>query len=78
MGVKLSFLGRFENFDTDFAVVKETLGVTAPTVSRREHGSGGGAHEELLGPRERVLIEEIYAEDFRRFGYPKLAERVAA
>jgi hypothetical protein len=78
IGVKLSFLGRFENFDADFAAVKDALGVSAPTVSRREHGSGGGAHDELLGPRERALIEEVYAEDFRRFGYARLAGRVAA
>jgi hypothetical protein len=76
--VNLSFLGRFETFERDFTAVKARLGVASDTVVRRDHGAGGGLHRELIGPQERALIEEIYDEDFRRFGYAKLPRLVAA
>jgi hypothetical protein len=52
--------------------------VAADTVSRDSHGAGGGFHRDLIGPPEAALIEEIYAEDFARFGYSRLGERAAA
>jgi hypothetical protein len=66
--VRLNFLGRFENFAADFATVRSALGVREE-VTFAPHRTDAAEHLSLIGPREKALIDAIYAEDFARFGY---------
>ena len=73
-GYTYDFIGRFEHFDADFARVLARLG--APTdwyqaIENRQQ-TVTKAKEKLLEyyTSEAVtLVQEIYAEDFARFGY---------
>ena len=66
-----AFIGRFELFEPQFAQVCRHLGIAyAPGPVDRAHATGAdaavGAH---FGAAETALVQEIYAEDFRAFGY---------
>ena len=71
---RYDYIGRFEHFDADFARVLERLGAPADwyqTIENRQW-SVTNAKEKLLEyytPEAIELVQEIYAEDFVRFGY---------
>jgi Sulfotransferase family len=70
--VPLDFVGRFEQLEEDLVSLFTRLGLqrNAPIDSRQIHTTSAGARaEEFIGPKEKALIERIYAADFERFGY---------
>jgi hypothetical protein len=68
--IKYDFVGRFENFRADFETVLRRIGCDASWLAdAREHRTGASARVGDIGDEERALIAEIYAEDFKRFGY---------
>jgi hypothetical protein len=63
-------VGRFENFRADFEAVLTRIGRDASWIAdASEHRTGASTKVNDIGPRARALIAEIYAEDFKRFGY---------
>lgn len=70
--VKLDFLGRFEQFNEDFAKVLDRLGIDSKIVrEKREHQTSADSRLDLIGVEEKALIDRIYHDDFERFGYSK-------
>lgn len=69
--IAYDFVGRFENFQSDFATVLTRIGRDPGWIAEaRRHRTDASARAGDISLRERVLIGEIYAEDFARFGYP--------
>lgn len=73
-GYKYDFIGRFEHFDADFARVLGRLGAPADWYQAIENHQRRvtKAKEKLFEyyTSEAIeLVQEIYAEDFARFGY---------
>ncbi len=72
--VRYDVIGRLENFDADFAAIMQRV---APafldkygTFDHSPHRTGAAQRiAELVGPEEEELIRQIYADDFRVFGY---------
>jgi hypothetical protein len=68
--IAYDFIGRFEDFEADFARVLTRIGRDASWASdAREHRTGASARLSEIGAEERALIAKIYAEDFARFNY---------
>lgn len=68
--VQYDFVGRFENFEADFAHVLTRIGRDQSWLAdAREHRTGASRRVDEIGAEERALIADIYAEDFERFGY---------
>lgn len=73
-GLRLDFIGRFENFSTDFAKLKSSLydDQTMNDYSNfgKHHASDASNKLELYyGTQEIMLVRDIYAADFIAFGY---------
>ncbi len=72
--VRYDVIGRLEKFDADFAAIMQRV---APafldkysTFDYSPHRTGAAQRiAELVGPEEEKLIRQIYADDFRVFGY---------
>src|SRR6185312_15520944 len=65
--IAYDFVGRFENFQADFETVLSRIGRDASWLAdAREHSTGASMRVSDIGPRERALIADIYAEDFKR------------
>jgi hypothetical protein len=73
--LQLDLLGRLETFDRDFQVVLDRLGAPA-YEDDRTHRTDAARHLTLIGSEEKRLIDEIYNEDFRRFGYETETRRL--
>ena len=77
----VDFVGRVERFDEDFSFILSTI-ARRPTTYRsekRENASADvGEWETEMTPRAQAAIDEIFAEDFRLFGYAKRAASLAA
>jgi Sulfotransferase family len=76
-----SFIGRVEYFETDFAALCRVAGIDSPgteTVNRSADSSApdlqGYRYAGRLQPQTIARIEELFAEDFERFGYPRLSQ----
>lgn len=71
--IAYDFVGRFESFREDFEAVLARIGRDADWIAdARGHGTDAALRlGQWIGPRERALIEAIYAEDFDRFGYSR-------
>ncbi|MBV9992927.1 MAG: sulfotransferase family protein [Alphaproteobacteria bacterium] len=68
--IPYDFVGRFENFRTDFETVLARIGRDAGWIAdAREHRTGASGRVKEIGTQARALIAEIYAEDFKRYGY---------
>ena len=71
--INYHFIGRFENFCDDFNhVVREIYGrpYEDERLKKAHHAVNASAKvNALIGPQEKALIDEIYAQDFDNFGY---------
>lgn len=64
------FIGRFENFDADFAVVAERLGVETGLVhDNRTLGKKKRSYADYYTPSTRRIVERIYRKDLELFDY---------
>lgn len=79
----LSFVGRVETMDADFARLGELLGLPAEALPRRSRSCGGGAGEgrawaAFYDAETRRLVERLYAADleFTGCGFDDGAARV--
>lgn len=67
---RIDFVGRLENLEADLRHVCEVLGVPPVIVNAGPRPTGAGSRlADLVGPREKEIIDEVYAPDFERFGY---------
>jgi hypothetical protein len=76
-----SFIGRVERFETDFAALCRMAGIDQPGVQTVNQSPDGGVPDQhgyryahWLHPQTIARIEELFAEDFERFGYPLLSQ----
>jgi hypothetical protein len=58
---------RFESLDT--GTIGRDLGVELPELPRAKGGVRSGHYRELLGQRERLEIQELFAREIENFGY---------
>lgn len=72
---RIDFVGRLETLDADIdAIAAHIAGETgkARLVQRAGHATGASARaQEMYDDECRHLIEQVYAEDFARFGYSR-------
>lgn len=71
--IPLSFLGRFETLEESLLTLTQKIGIEQDdvrTVMPHKTGTGNAAD---LTREEVALINQIYSEDFRRFGYDQIA-----
>jgi hypothetical protein len=72
--VPIDFVGRFEQLREDLTILFDRLRLpwNTPIDKRQSHTTSADAQvPELIGQKEKALIENIYAADFERFGYTK-------
>lgn len=67
--VSYHFIGRLEQFETDFRYVCERLAIPTNIAAVRHSTDAGDKLAAYYGPKEIRLAQLIYAEDFLRFGY---------
>lgn len=69
-GVRLDFLGRFEDLNADVEEILASLGLPLrplPKKNRTHHGE----FRDYYCPEARCLVRDLYKEDFEAFGYSK-------
>jgi hypothetical protein len=64
---ELDFVGRFENLEYDFRYVAKVLDID-PVLQHARRSEHGPYHEHL-NKRSMSVINNLYYEDFKRFGY---------
>jgi hypothetical protein len=70
--IRYSFIGRFEFFRAQFRAVCARLGIEAHADELPDTWHATNASSKVrdhVGPREADLIQKIYEDDFRNFGY---------
>ncbi len=71
----LDFLGKLEAFNVDFEKVQSVaiehglIEDTTDTPHLNQTNTKGTHYSEHYGPKERALVEQIYEDDLKRFGY---------
>ena len=65
--IDYDFIGRFEQFDADFARVLDRIGQQTEIRTNRPHATGSQTVE--MSDRAQRMIAQIYARDFETFGY---------
>jgi hypothetical protein len=68
-GSLADFVGRLENFDHDFNVVREHLGLKPLDVVPRRNKSKHGDYRDYYNDVTRRKVAEVYARDIDLFGY---------
>lgn len=66
------FIGKVENFAEDFRFVLKQAGIDQPELADKRFNEGPKTpftYEQIINPRIRSLIRQIYAADFERLGY---------
>lgn len=65
---RVDFLGRIEDFDTDFAQVCTRLGIAASPAAPRNQTAPRG-HRTDVSDDLRAMVHTLYARDYQIFGY---------
>ena len=68
-GAMADFVGRLENFDEDFNVVRERLGLAPLEVVPRRNKSSHGDYRDYYNDVTRKKVAEVFARDIETFGY---------
>lgn len=68
-GDRVDFIGRVEDFHTDFAVVRERLGLPATQEIPSRNKSQHGHYSDYYTDETRQRVAEVYARDITEFGY---------
>lgn len=68
-----NYIGKYENIESDLESISAALGVKFGSLSRRNQSprKSGGAE---LSQADRILIEEMFADDFKNFGYKMIGK----
>ncbi|MEO0438589.1 MAG: sulfotransferase family 2 domain-containing protein [Pseudomonadota bacterium] len=73
--IYVDFIGFLENIDADFSTIVDKTGISRSLAhTNRSTESSALKGLEGLGEREVQVVEEIYAEDFHTFGYPRYSD----
>ena len=65
----VDFIGRFENLDSDFQTVAETIGIPGTRLPHKMKNWWRKKYQQYYDERTVQLISEIYAKDIELFGY---------
>lgn len=68
-GTTVDFIGRTENFDHDFNVVRERLGLEPIAQAPRRNVSTHGHYRDYYNDKTRQKVAEVFAPDIEAFGY---------
>ncbi len=67
---KMDYIGRQENFNQDFDIICQQIGIHRPQTGRYGHSSHGTI-DECLTDEMKDVIYSFYKKDFEEFGYDK-------
>ncbi len=68
-----NFIGKYENIEFDLESIAAELGVKFGSLSKRNQSPRKSAGAQLL-QADRTLIEEMFADDFKNFGYSMIGK----
>jgi hypothetical protein len=73
--LELAFTGRFENFANDlqrlkFELYRDGTGENYESFGKHHSSDAGDKLAQYYGDEERELVQQIYADDFKLYGYP--------
>lgn len=67
---QVDYVGRFEQFDNDYYIVAQSLGLPTRVHARQGHATGtGNSVLKRLSREEIDIINSIYIDDFHSLGY---------
>jgi hypothetical protein len=66
---RVDFVGRFEHFDRDVAVVRERLGLPPVDAAPHVNKSNSGHYRDYYNDKTRNHVAEVFAKDIDAFGY---------
>lgn len=66
---ELSFLGRLETFDQDFARLCESIGMEVPTLPEKRNATERAHYSDYYTPALVEIVAGMYRDDIERFGY---------
>lgn len=64
--IRVDFLGRLENIEVDYQVVRQKLGLRMPLPRQNTSSESSGLK---IGPQARSVIRRIYSKDYELFAY---------
>jgi hypothetical protein len=68
--LKVDFVGRFESIQNDTAHLSRILGIDKPfDVHEKRNASRKKHYSQFFSPRERAMVEQVYAKDLATLGY---------
>ncbi len=67
--IKLDFVGKLENFKTDWRVVCDHMNVTPFDKDLHQNKSVRTSYSDYYTDRTKQIVAELYAEDIERYGY---------
>ena len=67
---KMDFIGKQENFDKDFTLVCNKIGIGRPATGRYRSTPHGTVNE-LMTDKMKDIVYNFYQRDFEMFGYEK-------
>lgn len=68
-GSMVDFVGRVENFDHDYNLVRERLGLTPIETAPQRNKSTHGDYRDYYNDETRKKVAEVFARDIDAFGY---------
>jgi len=63
---KMDFIGRFENYENDIKKLEKVIGLDLSNIYISKNKVN---YRDYYNDKNRKIIEELYAEDFKRFNY---------
>jgi len=66
----MDFIGKQENFDKDFTLVCNKIGIGRPATGRYRSTPHGTVNE-LMTDKMKDIVYNFYQRDFEMFGYEK-------
>lgn len=69
LNIKMDFVGRFEQMDTDIAFVQQRLGMPLKQLSKVNATSGETYSPRIYTKETRDIVERVYAKDIELFHY---------
>ena len=67
--IELDFIGRFENIENDFRIVRDHLGIQQELAHINKTQTKREPYRTYYSEELRDIVAQVYAEDIQTFGY---------